>query len=122
MFHDNKIDLNRDSEFVLSLLNRYNIKNIIHSFLGYLKKNSIQISPYIDLILSICEEAISSKGLLENKYYYGLETDLSELILTVFDNSASDMVVKSRCLDIIDSMYKNQIGTIRSLSREMMEQ
>lgn len=60
----------------------------------------------------------------ENIYFY--EEELSKLVIALYDetegkNKLEMKKLASECLDIWDKMFKRQIGTIKLLSKEILD-
>ena len=56
---------------------------------------------------------------------WGLDTELSKLIIGLYDITASseleeDQEISLRCLDVWDKMYEENIGLARNLTEQLM--
>ena len=125
LFYENKVDLERDKDFLLELMSANIGRRVIHAFTHFLEKNSKSVVEYRDIIISMSTSLIN-KDLSKVKGYWGIEDEISKLIIGLYDEivSATDPELKktaSRCLDIWDLMYEKQIGSIRKLSQEILD-
>ena len=58
--------------------------------------------------------------------YWGIDDEISKLVVGLYDETSESTVdeirkIADKCLDIWDLMFENNIGSIRSLSKEIME-
>lgn len=125
LFYDNLIDLDRDKEFLKDIMKSATGRRSIHSFIHYIDENAVSILDFKEIIIesikSILENSEQEK---ENIYYYGDE--LSKLIVGLYDETVgkkqNDMkILSNQCLDIWDKMFEKQIGSIKKLSRDILD-
>ena len=58
--------------------------------------------------------------------HWGIEDDISKLIISLYDECAnsekvSDKQIAEKCLELWDVMFEKQIGRVRELSRMLMD-
>lgn len=125
LFNQNKVDLERDKDFLLKLMSGNIGRRIVYAFTRFLEKNSKSIVEYREIIISM-SKSIINRDITAMNGYWGIEDDISKLIIGLYDETATaiDPELKetaSRCLDIWDLMYEKQIGSIRQLSKEILD-
>lgn len=125
LFYENKIDLERDKEFLLEVMNGNLGRRTIYAFTDYLEENSKSMVDYKDIILSISYNLINN-DYKERHNYYSTGDEISKLIVQLYDetsiasNPELNKIAQS-CLDIWDLMFEKQIGSIRILSEKILE-
>lgn len=121
LFYDNLINLDRDKEFLKDIMKSTTGRRSIH----YIDENAVSILDFKEIIIesikSILENSEQEK---ENIYYYGDE--LSKLIVGLYDETVgkkqNDMkILSNQCLDIWDKMFEKQIGSIKKLSKDILD-
>lgn len=125
LFYDNLIDLKRDKDFLIEIMNSGLSRRTVHAFVHYLEEESKSVVDYKDIILSM------SYHLIKNSYskdegIWGIEDEISKLIIGLYDETSGSPLpeikdISKECLDIWDLMFERQIGPIRSLSQKLME-
>ena len=123
IFYDDRIVLERDKELLLILMGSEFSSELLYPFIKFLERNSKSLIDYNDIILTMCQALINNKS-SKNNYRFSLY--LPKLIIGLYDETENSTDVKikkvsNECLDIWDLMFKNQIGSTRVLSRELME-
>ncbi|WP_252214225.1 hypothetical protein [Clostridium sp. VAP41] len=125
LFYQNKINLERDNEFLIEIMQSNLSKRTISAFVHYLEKNSKSIVDYKDIILSMSYHLLSddSEKLIG---YWGIEDEISKLIIGLYDETSTSLdseliEISKKCLDIWDLMFEKQIGSIRMLSQKIFE-
>ena len=125
IFDKERVDLKRDSDFLIEIM-RSNIgRRTVYSFVRYLEKNACSLKDYAEIIIALCENLLTEE-LKENPKQWGVANDLSKLIIALYDETANsglekDKHIAERCLELWDIMFEKQIGQVRNLSRELME-
>lgn len=124
LFYNNCIDLNRDKEFLLEIMNSNISRRTLHGFVRYLEQGSKSIIDYKDIVLSMSYQIIENSNI--NNYMWGIDDEISKLIIGLYDETSGSSLVEMKivaeeCLNLWDLMFENQIGSIRSLSQQIME-
>lgn len=125
LFYDNLIDLNRDKEFLKDIMNSTAGRRSIHSFIHYIDENAVSILDFKEIIIESINSILENSELeKENIYYYGDE--LSKLIVGLYDETVGKKQremknLSEKCLDIWDEMFEKQIGSIKKLSRDILD-
>lgn len=124
LFYDNRIDLNRDKKFLLDTMDSDMSRRTVHSFVHYLEQQSKSIIDYKDIVLSMCEQIIKNRNTDNN--IWGIDDEISKLIIGLYDETSDSSlgemkIIADECLNLWDLMFEYQIGSIRSLSRKIME-
>lgn len=57
---------------------------------------------------------------------WGIEDEISKLIISLYDETANssnmaDKQIAYKCLDLWDIMFERQLGSVREVSRKLME-
>lgn len=125
MFLDNHVDVERDAEFLMMIMKSKVSKRMVYSFVRYLEKNACSVKDYAEVIITLCENVLSMSQ-EELASYWGIENDISKLIIALYDQTAnsdseSSEKVAEKCLELWDVMFEKQIGQVRVLSRMLME-
>ena len=97
----------------------------IHSFIHYIDENAVSILDFKEIIIESINSILENSELeKENIYYYGDE--LSKLIVGLYDETVGKKQremknLSEKCLDIWDEMFEKQIGSIKKLSRDILD-
>ena len=124
IFYDNDIDLERDKEFLIEITKTNSGRRSIHAILKYIEENALSILDFSEIILGVLTSFVDGENNAESLYFYGDE--LSKLVVGLYDETEgkSDEEMKNiatECLNIWDKMFERQIGTIRLLSKEILD-
>lgn len=125
MFYDNLVDVERDSEFLKIIMKSKVSKRMVYSFVHYLEKNAYSVIDYAEVIIALCENVLNTPR-EELERQWGIESDISKLIIALYDETANsdketERKISEKCLELWDVMFEKQIGQVRDLSRELME-
>lgn len=125
IFYNNLVELERDKDFLIEIMESNMSRRIIYAFVHYLEENAKSIIDYKDIILSM------GYALIENHVgnsgdYWRVDDELSKLIIGLYDETSqlSDETLKSisqQCLDIWDLMFEKRVGSARVLSQQMLD-
>lgn len=125
LFYQNKINSERDNEFLIEIMQSNLSNRTVSAFVHYLEKNSKSIVEYKDIILSMSCHLLSneSEKLIG---YWGIEDEISKLIIGLYDETSTSLEAElietsKKCLDIWDLMFEKQVGSIRILSQQIFE-
>ncbi|MCM3609650.1 hypothetical protein M4S82_00210 [Planococcus sp. MERTA32b] len=125
LFYDNRIDLKRDKDFLIEIMNSRLSGRTVYAFVHYLEENSKSLVDYKDIIISMSYHLIKNSGsIVENTW--GIEDEISKLIIGLYDETSGSPIpdikdIATECLNIWDLMFEKQIGPIRSLSQQLMD-
>lgn len=125
MFYQKLVDLERDSDFLIKIMNAKVNKRMVYSFVHFLEESANSIKDYAEIIIALCENVLGMKQ-EEIAKHWGIENDISKLIISLYDECAnsekeSDKQIAEKCLELWDVMFEKQIGRVRELSRKLME-
>lgn len=125
MFYDNLVDVERDSEFLITIMKSKVSRRMVYSFVHFLEKNAYSVIDYAEVIIALCEAVLSTTE-EELKRQWGIESNISKLIIALYDETANsdkeaDQKVAEKCLGLWDVMFEKQIGQVRDLSRKLMD-
>jgi hypothetical protein len=125
LFFDNRINIERDKEFLIEIMSSSISRGTLHSFINYLEEEANSLVDFSDIIISMSNHLIESisNGIDRE---YGVDKSLSKLIIGLYDETAGSQKVKEKeisqnCLNLWDKMFEYQIGSVRRLSKEIME-
>lgn len=125
IFYDNLVDADRDIEFLKEIMSGRVNRRLVFSFVHFLEDNAYSNKEYADVIIALCENVLCLDT-EEIKNNWGLDDDLSKLIISLYDECAEgksqkDKSIAEKCLELWDIMFEKRIGQTRQLSRELME-
>ena len=125
LYYDNLIDLKRDKDFLIEIMNSDLSRRTLHAFVHYLEEESKSVIDYKDIILSMSYHLIKD-GCGKEEGIWGIEDEISKLVIGLYDETAGSQlpemkIIAKECLDIWDLMFEKQIGPIRQLSQKLME-
>lgn len=125
MFLDNLVDVERDSQFLIDIMKSNVSRRMVYSFVHFLEKNAGSVKDYAEIIIALCENVLNTSA-EERTRQWGIESDISKLIITLYDETASsqnemDKDIAEKSLGLWDMMFEKQIGQARDLSRQLME-
>lgn len=124
IFIDNLVDVERDSEFLKTVMKSKVSRRMVYSFVHYLEENAYSLVDYAEVIIALCNGVLNTpKEQLERKW--GIESDISKLIIALYDETANsdkeaEQKIAENCLELWDVMFEKQIGQVRELSRNLM--
>lgn len=124
IFYENEIDLERDKEFLIEIIKSNSGRRSIHALVKYLEENALSIIDFSEIILEVLKSFVEYENNQENIYFYGDE--LSKLVVELYDETEGKEEkemkdIARECLNIWDKMFERQIGTIRLLSKEILD-
>lgn len=125
IFHDGYVDAERDRQFLYELMKSRVSRRGVGAFVRYLERNECSIVDYSDIILSLCEN-ILRMDFEDLGKQWGIENEISKLIILLYDETASSMrgkdkQIAKKCLDLWDIMFEREFRSVRELSRKLME-
>jgi hypothetical protein len=125
MFYENLINLERDKDFLIDLMKSELSKRIVHAFTHYLEENALSVVDYSEIILALCEKILSRES-NELRQMWGIEDELSKLIIGLYDETVNSnqnrcKVISMKCMDLWDIMFEKQIGSTRKISQQLMD-
>lgn len=124
LFYNNRIDLNRDKEFLLEIMDSDMSRRTVHGFVHYLEKESKSIIDYKDIVISMSYQIIENRNIDNNNLR--IYDEISKLIISLYDETSGSSLnemkkIAEEGLNLWDLMFENHVGSIRSLSRKIME-
>ena len=124
IFYDNLVDAKQDRIFVKEFIESKAGRRQINAFIQYLEKNAISLIDYADIILELCENILQMKS-EELQNQWGIEMEVSKLIISLYDETANSKIARNKiadkCLELWDIMFEKQLGSVREISRKLME-
>lgn len=125
MFYDKYIDVKNDREFLREFMKTKVSRRTVRAFVHYLEENAVSIVDYADIIIQLCENILQME--IETlREQWGIEDEISKLIISLYDETANssrmtDKQIAGKCLDLWDIMFERQLGSVREVSRKLME-
>jgi hypothetical protein len=125
LFYDNLIDLERDKDFLMEIMNSSLSRRVVYTFVHYLEEESKSVVDYKDIIISMSYNLITNRC-DKDEAIWGIDDEISKLVIGLYDEVSNSSLpemknIAKKCLDIWDLMFEKQIGSIRTLSKELME-
>lgn len=125
IFSKEYIKLEDDKKFLQEIWGSKASKKIVRSFTHYLEENALSILDYADIIIELCENILWME-MEELRNQWGIEDEISKLIITLYDETANsvketDRKTAEKCLELWDIMFERQLGSVREISRKLME-
>lgn len=125
MFYNKYVDAKRDREFLKQFMKSQVSKRTIRAFVHYLVESAVSIVDYADIILQLCENVLRME-LEDLRRQWGLEDKISKLIISLYDETTNSNIITykeiaSKCLELWDIMFERQLGSVREISRKLME-
>ena len=125
IFSKEYINLKDDKNFLQEIVSSKASKKIVWSFIHYLEENALSIVDYADIIIKLCENILRME-MEEYRNQWGIEDEISKLIISLYDETANsgkeiDRKTAEKCLELWDIMFERQLGSVREISRKLME-
>lgn len=125
MFYDKYVDAKRDREFLQEFMKSQVSRRTIYAFVHYLEESAVSIVDYANIILRLCENVLQME-IEDLRRQWGIEDEISKLIISLYDETANsgkmaDKQIADKCLDLWDIMFERQLGSVREVSRKLME-
>ena len=125
IFSKEYIKLEDDKKFLQAIVDSKTSKKILWSFTHYLEENALSIVDYEDIIIKLCENILWMET-EELRNQWGIEDEISKLIISLYDETAysekrADKQTAEKCLELWDIMFEKQLGSVREISRKLME-
>ncbi len=125
MFYDKYIDVKNDREFLREFMKTRVSRRTVSAFIHYMEENAVSIVDYGDIIIQLCENILQME--IETlREQWGIEDEISKLIISLYDETVNssrmaDEQIAGKCLDLWDIMFERQLGSVREVSRKLME-
>lgn len=125
IFYDKYVDAKRDRRFLQEFMKSKVSRRIVRAFVHYLEENAVSIVDYADIILQLCENVLQMKS-EDLREQWGIEDEISKLIIVLYDETANSNIVADKniadkCMELWDIMFERQLGSVREISRKLME-
>lgn len=98
LFRSDYIDLNRDKEFLLKVMDSNMSRRTVHSFVMYLEQESVSIIDYSDIIIAMSYQIIMNRDSCDN--YWGIDDEISKLVVGLYDETSESSVDEIKKLEI----------------------
>lgn len=124
LLNKDKLNLKEDEEFILKIVTSKSNRRMIRRFVDYINEIDAPIKVFREVIFGMCQNIIqNSQQEIEDigSELYGIAPELSKLIALLYDRTQDDFEANQRCLDMWDAMFENRIGTIRELTKTIMD-
>jgi hypothetical protein len=119
-----KLNIQEDAEFILKLVTAKSNRRMIRHFVDFINENDVPIKIFKDVISGMCQNIIqNSQQEVKDvgSELYGIAPELSKLIALLYDRTQDNFEVNQQCLNMWDKMFESRIGTIRELTRTIID-
>ena len=125
IFYDKYVDAKHDRQFLREFMKAKISRRTVRAFIHYLEENAVSIVDYADIIIQLCENILQMK-LEDLRKQWGIEDEISKLIISLYDetansNKVTDKQIAAKCLELWDIMFERQLGSVREVSKKLME-
>lgn len=125
MFYDKYVDAERDKVFLQEFMKTKVSRRLVRAFVRYLEESAVFVVDYADIIIQLCENVLKME-IKELRKQWGIENELSKLIISLYDKTANssrmtEKQIADKCLNLWDIMFERQLGSVREISRQLME-
>ena len=125
MFYDKYVDVKYDRKFLREFMKTRVSRRTVSAFIHYLEENAVSIVDYAGIIIQLCENILQMEIETLRKQW-GIEDEISKLIISLYDETVNssrmaDKQIAGKCLDLWDIMFERQLGSVREVSRKLME-
>ncbi len=112
LFLMERIDIQRDADFLAHLMESRQAPNLMHAFLEYLKKRDGDLLPFAEPI------AAAGRGIGASVGQRGFfdAGDLIQCVLRLFDQHSQDAYVRKLCLDTWDNLFQSEFLTAHQIT------
>lgn len=114
LFFDRCLDIDRDEDFMITLMLSRQSPYQISAFLDYIGNQDNNITKYVNVIKSICENLSINGEKLDKEII--LES-LIKCIIKLFDKNKYDTGITNKCLDMWDDLYRRFLKSIRPFEK-----
>lgn len=124
ILYKDSVTVEEDLEFIVKIVTAKANRLLMHRFVDFINENDPPIRGFKDIILGMCQNITQNTQGEANDIrseLYGIAPELSKLIALLYDRTQGDFEVNQQCLDMWDMMFENRIGTVRELSRSIMD-
>ena len=113
LFYENRISMEKDSDFLISIIDSLQGEQIMHSFLRFINESDSDICLYGVLLQRISKKISMNPKRWEHGYWID---DYIECVLQLYDKGCDRPDIRSICLDILDKLYISNPQGRKSLS------
>lgn len=124
LLYKEKLNIKEDEEFILKLVTSKSTRRMVRRFVYFINENDVTIIIFKEVIFGMCQNIIqNSQQEVKDvgSELYGIASELSKLIALLYDRTQDDFEVNQQCLDMWDEMFESRIGTIRELTKTIMD-
>ncbi len=113
LFYDSLIDLDRDKDFLIYIMESRISDEIIYGFVEYIEKNATSIIDYKDIILRLSRNAFENYPKLTDKRWI-IDNELTKLIILLYDETVNETSrsmkkIANECLELWDLCLKKEL-------------
>lgn len=124
LFRDEMLDIKNDADLIKRILGSKIKRRTLMDFAEYIAKQG-DVKEYSDLIIEGAL-AILEKDQIDANQLWGIDAELSKLIIGLYDvvsssNLEKDKNIARECLNVWDKMYECNVGMARLFTNQMME-
>ena len=124
VFHENRLILSEDKDFLLKIMTSKINQRLLYSFARYIEENG-GILDFSDIIISMSHRILNYTNDLQETRWE-IEQDIPKLVLALYDETSEgkteqEKEISLQCLDIWDLLFEKRIGGTRMLAEKMLE-
>ena len=108
LFHEQRLDLQRDDRFIKTILQKRSSIDTIDAFIDFIKTQDVTISGFVEII-KFAVESIDENIHAWQKHR--IEDGLVHAVIRLIDNARDDNELMECCLDILDKIFQKRILT-----------
>ena len=113
LFSDQVIEINRDEDFLIHLMESRKNTFLYHAFLEYLYNSDTNICEFAHIIETIGNSLSQMSSETVAGY---IVSDLIKCVIRLFDKGKEDLSIRESCLDIWDKLFMSNLRDIKPLS------
>ena len=108
LFHEQRLDLQRDDRFIKTILQKRSSTDTIDSFIGFIKTQDVTISGFVEIIKTAVESVDED---IHTWQKHRIEDGLVHAVIRLIDTARGDNELMECCLDILDKIFQKRILT-----------
>ena len=108
LFHEQRLDLQRDDRFIKTILQKRSSIDTIDAFIDFIKTQDVTISGFVEIIKSAVESIDENIHAWQK---HRIEDGLVHAVIRLIDNARDDNELMECCLDILDKIFQKRILT-----------
>lgn len=108
LFHEHRLDLQRDDRFIKTILQKRSSTDTIDAFIGFIKTQDVTLSGFVEIIQTAVESLDEDIHIWQK---HRIEDGLVHAVIRLIDTARGDNELMECCLDILDKIFQKRILT-----------